>query len=171
MADYRNYPTASTAYQPYDNFHPQVGLREESIAIMPPSDDSAREKNGFSAASGTVPSDDASAKRQSSYEYSSTSTKKSPSAKRQKRLRLLFWGIKYALVVILVAVALAIPIIIFHRDNLLTEEETVESIQKKQYKNLVYYIFSWLEVTWVVACLADIFILAFPYLFRVAARY
>lgn len=175
MADYRTYPP-STAYQPYDNFQPQEnfqqqqGLREESISIIPSHGESQPEKSGFAVASGAVPSDEASAKH-NSYDFSAPPAKKSdPSRKRQKRLRLLFWGIRYFLIIILVIVALVVPIVLIGQDIDINFDDQA-SVEAKQYKNLAYYLLAWLLVTWVVTCIFDIFILAFPYLFRVIARY
>ncbi|KAK1622710.1 hypothetical protein BDP81DRAFT_455021 [Colletotrichum phormii] len=51
------------------------------------------------------------------------------------------------------------------------EDSTSQSIQDKQYRNLVYYISLWLEVTWVAAVIFDCLGLGLPYIFRFIARY
>ncbi|TDZ16019.1 Mechanosensitive ion channel protein Msy2 [Colletotrichum orbiculare MAFF 240422] len=50
-------------------------------------------------------------------------------------------------------------------------EDPAESTQEKQYRNLVFYICLWLEVTWIAAVFSDLLGLSLPYLFRFVARY
>ena len=59
------------------------------------------------------------------------------------------------------ATALAIPIIVF-RTAQLTDDDTLESAQEKQYRQLVFYLFCWFLIIWLSACVSDMFILLFP---------
>jgi hypothetical protein len=151
--------------QPYDGFQQQGGLREESIAMVSPFETPTQGKQGYTI-SMPVPSEDASA-RKLSYDCHQSPLVSQPANSRQQRWSLLAWGVKYGLVVVLVAVILAIPIITFRSDE---EIDSDESLASKQYKNLVFYLFAWLEITWLSGCVMDMFILGFPFLFRTVAR-
>jgi hypothetical protein len=83
------------------------------------------------------------------------------------RKRLLKWGIRYALVVLFIGIPLAIPVIVF-RKNAVADQDT--SPESEQYRNLVFYIFLWLCLSWAFAVIFDIIALAIPYLFRLIAR-
>lgn len=74
------------------------------------------------------------------------------------------WVVKYYLTVVLVATALAILIIVFQAQ--LIDNDTVESATDKQYRQVVFYLFLWLLIIWLSACVLDMSILAFPYIFR-----
>jgi hypothetical protein len=93
-----------------------------------------------------------------------------PTPQPNKKRKLILWGIKYALTVILFAVALLIPILATAGATDVVEEDA-ELTAAKQYRNLIFYIFLWLFVTWVGTCAVDIFVMALPYLFRFVSRY
>ncbi|KAK1572789.1 putative serine/threonine-protein kinase [Colletotrichum navitas] len=50
-------------------------------------------------------------------------------------------------------------------------DSTPQAIEAKQYRNLMFYICLWLEVTWIGAVGSDLLGLGIPYLFRFMARY
>lgn len=87
-----------------------------------------------------------------------------------KRWARFAWTVKYFLTIILVAIALAVPIIIFqtYQTNQLMDD-TQDSQSDQEYKQLVFYLFCWLLITWLSACVSDMFILLFPYIFRFVA--
>ncbi|KAL0932552.1 serine threonine protein kinase [Colletotrichum truncatum] len=94
-----------------------------------------------------------------------------PAIAIHQRRRLLWWALRYAAIAIIVFVALLIPTITLGNDADFTEDSTTESIQSKQYRNLMFYVCLWLEVTWVAAVSSDLAGLGLPYLFRFIARY
>jgi hypothetical protein len=159
MAEYRG-------IQPYDGFQQQAGLQEESIAMVSPFETPTQGKQAYTT-SMPVPSEDASARKLSCDYHQSPLVSSQPANSREQRWSLLAWSVKYGLVVVLVAVILAIPIITFRSDE---EIDSDESPASKQYKNLVFFLFAWLEITWLSGCVMDMFILGFPYLFRTVAR-
>jgi hypothetical protein len=85
----------------------------------------------------------------------------------QLKLRTLYWALRYFSVVIIVAALLIIPIAITRNDGIIQDEE-----QEKRgtASNLVFYIFLWLEITWVAGVLADLFAMMLPYIYRLLAR-
>jgi hypothetical protein len=84
------------------------------------------------------------------------------------RSRRLLWALQFALTVIIVSVPLMVPMILFSGDRVLDDDDTLE---KRQYRQLVFYLFSWLLASWLGGCVSYAFALAFPYLFRFVARY
>lgn len=94
-----------------------------------------------------------------------------PAVVEPPRKRLFWWAVRYAIVFILIFVALLVPIIVFFHDAEVDDDTTFEEAMDRQYRNLVFYICLWLEVTWVCAIFFDIVGLALPYLFRFIARY
>lgn len=91
-----------------------------------------------------------------------------PQKARAGKHHLAGWAIKYALIVLGVAIPLIIPVILFRNDQEVDEDEPVLS---RQYRQLVFYIFCWLLSTWLFGCLTDMLALGFPYLFRFVAKY
>jgi hypothetical protein len=87
-----------------------------------------------------------------------------------KRSRLFWWALRYLLIFVVVFVALLVPIILFISDAGISDDDTLEDIEQKQYRNLVFYLFLWLELSWVSYISFDIIGLTFPYLFRLIAR-
>ncbi|KAJ6437312.1 serine threonine protein kinase [Purpureocillium lavendulum] len=93
-------------------------------------------------------------------------------AKVHHRRRLFWWAVRYAIVVVVVFVGLLIPVIVYSADAIAEDEEpSPEVIEATQYRNLVFYLCLWLEITWIAAVLSDLFGLGLPYLFRFIARY
>jgi len=84
------------------------------------------------------------------------------------RRRLFFWALRYFIVVVVVGVGLSIPIIVTSKDEVL---ETDDAVAHRAGQNLIYYLFSWLLVTWLAAVISDLIALSLPYLFRFLARY
>ncbi|KAI5459649.1 Mechanosensitive ion channel-domain-containing protein [Mariannaea sp. PMI_226] len=87
------------------------------------------------------------------------------------RKRIGSWALSYITGVVLVGVALLIPVILFQKDSNLEGEEDDLTVEQRQYKNLVYYLFLWLFISWLALVFSDIFALFLPYLFRFIARY
>ncbi len=133
------------------------------------------DKQGFVAGGGAVPSEDSSTNQAKSqfYDLEVPRPHSAIPAGHQNHasLRLIFWGIKYGLTVLVIAAALAAPVIIFRNDRNLDPNDDPDVIAAKQYRNLLFYLFSWLLITWLGSCITDVFILAFPYIFRAVARY
>lgn len=80
---------------------------------------------------------------------------------------LVMWSLRYFLTVVLVGLALCLPAIILRNDR--SPDLDDPSVEDTQYRNLIFYLFLWLTVSWLGACVADMFILAFPYIFRFVA--
>ncbi|KAK1656704.1 putative serine/threonine-protein kinase [Colletotrichum godetiae] len=94
-----------------------------------------------------------------------------PAVVAHYRKRLFCWAVRYCIIVIIVFIALLIPLVTLSNDADFAEDSTSQAIQDKQYRNLVYYISLWLEVTWVAAVIFDCLGLGLPYIFRFIARY
>ncbi|KAI8277991.1 hypothetical protein K4K60_006568 [Colletotrichum sp. SAR11_57] len=94
-----------------------------------------------------------------------------PVVKAHHRRRLFWWALRYFLISAVIFVALLVPTIVLSNDAEFADDSTIESIQAKQYSNLVFYICLWLMVTWIAAVGSDLIGLGFPYLFRLIARY
>ena len=91
---------------------------------------------------------------------------------KHHRWRLFWYGVRYVIVAVVIGVILAIPIIVFRNDaDVIDQVETIEEVRQKQYNNLIFYLFLWLEITWVSYFLSDWVALALPYAFRLCARY
>jgi len=82
-------------------------------------------------------------------------------------MKHVLWAVRYIAVVLVVGVPLAIPIIVFRNDQEVYDDE---SIEKKQYRQLVFYLFSWLLTCWLGFWISDALGLALPYIFRFVAR-
>ncbi|KAH8893311.1 hypothetical protein GQ53DRAFT_684923 [Thozetella sp. PMI_491] len=72
------------------------------------------------------------------------------------------------LVVVVVGVPLSVPIILYRNDQDLEDEE---SIEHKQYRQLLFFLFVWILTSWLGACLSFLAATGLPYLFRFAWRY
>ncbi|KAH6675740.1 hypothetical protein B0J14DRAFT_441648, partial [Halenospora varia] len=75
--------------------------------------------------------------------------------------------LRYAFIVIFVGLILAIPLLLFRRDQAPDDD----SLKDKNTKNLIFYLFAWFETTWLFSCVVDMFVMAIPYVFRFAAGY
>lgn len=87
------------------------------------------------------------------------------------RKQLLWWAARYASIFMIIFIALLVPIIVCARDADTDPNATPEDVRAKQYRNLVFYLCMWLEVTLVSAVFFDAVALALPYTFRLVARY
>ncbi|KAJ0165182.1 putative MscS family protein [Colletotrichum tanaceti] len=87
------------------------------------------------------------------------------------RRELFWWAFRYAVIAVVVFVAFLVPIIALINDADVVEDSAPERIQAVQYRNLMFYICLWLEVTWLGAVGSDLLGLGLPYLFRFIARY
>jgi hypothetical protein len=94
-----------------------------------------------------------------------------PAVVEPYRKRLFWWAFRYAIVFVVIFVAFLVPIIVFSKDADVDDNTTIEDVEAGQYRNLVYYICLWLEITWIFAVFFDVVGLALPYLFRFIARY
>jgi hypothetical protein len=158
---------SSTTYDPFLISERQDGGLARSYT------DTVNDKQGFVAVGGPVPAGDSSGKgSKSSHQFHELEIPRPqsvmPIKSQSKRWSTITWAVKYYLTVILVATALAIPVIVF-RTAQLTDDDTLESAEDKQYRQLVFYLFCWFLVTWLSACVTDMFILLFPYIFRFVA--
>ncbi|KAJ2978454.1 hypothetical protein NQ176_g3807 [Zarea fungicola] len=87
------------------------------------------------------------------------------------RKQLFWWAARYAAIFTVIFLALLIVIIVFANDAVVNDDTTLEAVHAKQYRNLVFYICLWLELTLVVGVFFDVLGLALPYIFRFGARY
>ena len=87
-----------------------------------------------------------------------------PPGKSDQRRRIIFWAIRYSIIVVLVSIILMIPMLIFKHK--LENVATPYLIASEQYQYFIYFLFSWLECTWLMGCLCDVIIMSFPYSFK-----
>lgn len=87
------------------------------------------------------------------------------------RRRLFWWFLRYLFIAVVIFVALLIPTIVLSNEAEFADDSTIESIESRQYQNLVFYLCYWLIVTWAAAVLSDLLGLSLPYSFRFIARY
>ena len=159
---------SSTTYDPF-----LISEHQDGGGLARSHTDAINDKQGFVAVGRAVPTEDSSGKEsKSSHQFHELEIPRPQSAmpvKSQSGRRVtIYWMVKYYLTVILVATALAIAVIVF-RTAQLTDDDTLESAYDKQYRQLVFYLFCWLLITWLSACVSDMFILLFPYIFRFVA--
>lgn len=85
----------------------------------------------------------------------------------------VYW-VKWLSVTILISVIISIPMIVL-KDTLgesgTTDLEIIKKFFENQWKNLCFWIFAWLLVSWLSACVFHAFASVFPYIFRYVARY
>lgn len=79
----------------------------------------------------------------------------------------IFPYLKYIVVFILVGVPLAIPIIIYRDYQDLLPVPVDPDAERRQFR---FYLFYWLEISWLALCLAFLLGTALPYIFRFVAR-
>jgi hypothetical protein len=86
--------------------------------------------------------------------------------KYHKRKRLLLWGIRYFLIVVIVSAGLIVPIAATNNvwDN--DFDDNPNLIQTYQRQIVIWNLFLWLLITWAGGVAFDIAIMAFPYMFR-----
>ena len=87
-------------------------------------------------------------------------------------LRKVVYVARYLFVVALVALPLLAPLFLFTTDALiLLDTDDQNDINARNTHNLIFYIFAWLETTWLAAVIVNIIVLALPYVFYFVARY
>jgi hypothetical protein len=91
--------------------------------------------------------------------------------KYNKRRRLVFWGIRYSLIVATVSVGLAVPIIVTNNVWNNDFDNSPNLIQTYQSRIVIWYLFLWLLITWGGGVVFDVLIMAFPYTFRFVSRW
>jgi hypothetical protein len=74
------------------------------------------------------------------------------------------FAVRYLFVILIVGVPLAVPMIIYWN---ISESDALENVQK----NLIFYLFTWFEFSWISAIIFNLFWRAFPYIFRFVAGY
>jgi hypothetical protein len=82
-------------------------------------------------------------------------------------MKHIIWTLRYISVILVVGVPLAIPIIIFRGHHELNDEQ---SIEHRQYRQLIFYLFAWFLTIWLGFWVSDAFALALPYIFGFVAR-
>ena len=82
----------------------------------------------------------------------------------------LLWTARYIAVILVVGIPLAIPIIIFREKSDVDNAETIEAVEHREYRQLVFYLFAWLETCWLGFWVSDVIGLGLPYVFRFVAR-
>lgn len=134
-------------------------MAEGRITAVPYAFDSstAEKKGAFHAFTIPLPAQDL----KSQSETSSTMFR----PQENKKKRMVVWGLRYAFIVIFVGLILAIPLLLFRRDQAPDDD----SLKDKNTKNLIFYLFAWFETTWLFSCVVDMFVMAIPYVFRFAA--
>lgn len=93
-----------------------------------------------------------------------------PADPPNKRKKLILWGVRYGVIVILVGGGLFGAMLAASAAGGGVYAQDDAELEKSKTPNLMMYLFMWLFITWIGACIVDIFIMAMPYLFRVVAR-
>lgn len=88
-------------------------------------------------------------------------------------LRNLYGPLKFVVIFGLVALFLAIPLIIIGRDEVKTREEigSQDAFATQQNRQLIYYVFAWLFLSWLGLAIFYAIGTVLPYIFRFIARY
>lgn len=68
--------------------------------------------------------------------------------------------LRYFLVIVPVSLLLAVPLMLFYN------YQDLEGGTENKRRNLLFYLFLWLETSWLAGCVFNILISLFPYLFR-----
>ena len=81
--------------------------------------------------------------------------------------------LRYLFIVAVVAVPFLVPLILYNTDAtiLIDDPNDQNQINASNFHNQVFYIFAWLETTWLAAVASNIIVLALPYVFFFVARY
>ena len=89
--------------------------------------------------------------------------------------RLALYAVRYFFIVTIVGIGLAVPLVLYRTDKSFgyddDDENKIAAQIAKQQNNLIFYVFCWLEATWLAACVCHLFSLLFPYVFYFVARY
>jgi hypothetical protein len=90
-------------------------------------------------------------------------------------LRRLAYAIKWLVVTVAVGAVISIPMIMTRATLNVDESGNIDDVLERyfqqQYQNLVFWLFAWLLTTWIAACLFHLAALAFPYCFRIVAKF
>ncbi|KAJ4305991.1 hypothetical protein N0V88_000782 [Collariella sp. IMI 366227] len=91
---------------------------------------------------------------------------------RSYLLKSLYGPLKFVLIFGVVGVLLAIPVIVINDDEIIAKAEMgdVDAFFAQQTRQVVYYIFGWLFVTWIGLALCFALGTVFPFIFRFVAR-
>lgn len=92
-----------------------------------------------------------------------------PPVEAHKRRQLWLWALRYFVVAAVVFVAFLVPILVTVKDEEVDLNDAV-AVKSKRKAQLIYFVFSWLLVSWVSFVFFDLVGLALPYLFRFIAR-
>ncbi|GAB1315562.1 hypothetical protein MFIFM68171_05772 [Madurella fahalii] len=86
--------------------------------------------------------------------------------------RNLYPAIKFIIIFGVVGVLLAIPVIVINGEEISAKANIdLDDFLAQQTRQLVYYIFGWLFVSWIGLAISYLIGTALPYLFRFVARY
>ena len=180
MTDYR--PTGSSFS--YPSAYDDTAQHNSYISQMPPPlKSSMRSKNGSpNVREKTMQS------QKSSMERTSNSPQKPQILDKplldhfatgpSDRVTLLagfLYVIRYFFIVAFVGMGLAVPLILYRTDKEFgyddEDEDKIDAAIAKEKNNLIFYVFCWLEATWLAACVCHFASLIFPYIFFLIARY
>jgi hypothetical protein len=92
---------------------------------------------------------------------------------RSYLLRSLYGPLKFVLVFGTIAVLLAIPVMVINDDEVTTKAELgdIDAFNAQQTRQVVYYIFGWLLMSWLGLAVCFALGTTLPYIFRFIARY
>ncbi|KAK0710046.1 hypothetical protein B0T26DRAFT_653339 [Lasiosphaeria miniovina] len=80
------------------------------------------------------------------------------------------WALKYLIIMAVPGLLLAIPIFVTMNNKDL-DDDAIDAADQRQTRQLVFWLFLWLEVSWLGGCVAYGIGCALPYIFRFVARY
>lgn len=146
-------PSESSSYDPFQQNNPQIVVNETRSIETP----NHSETNASKTVQDPIEEEGPEPPRHSAFGV-------------HYRWQLALYFVRYVVVVAVIGIILAIPVIVFDKDQDL-EDTSLEATERRQYNNLIYYIFAWLLTTWMCAVIADLVALSLPYLFRLIARY
>ena len=87
-------------------------------------------------------------------------------------LRRLGHVVRYIFIVALVGIPLLVPVILFQDDaTVLLDTDDPQQIAARNHNNQLFYVFLWLETTWLAAVVSNLIALALPYIFFFVSRY
>ena len=96
-----------------------------------------------------------------------------PESRPARHGGMRYW-VKWLLVTIMVSALIAVPMIVLNTSLVKSDITTLlelEQVYENQWKNLGFWISSWLLVSWVSACVFHAIAKVFPHLFRKVAQY
>ncbi|KAK3380819.1 hypothetical protein B0H63DRAFT_450216 [Podospora didyma] len=132
------------------------------------------EKNGFNAGHefGTAPQMDnmKDVESSSSEPRAEVDHRTAFGSYRSHIWKYVFWGIRFFVIMAFPGILLSIPVII-NRNNKFLDDNAIDSADARQDKQVIFYIFLWLVISWIGVCLSYLLGCALPYIFRFIARY